>query len=271
MSQLKIDGSVAKSWAALVYPHLHNAGFKGNNDAIARAVTDVCYGARKSADMGYVVGPGGNWSVRLEDFMIIKGTGFRAETLVPSQNAIVNIGTGEAIMLPNITVKPSCEWPMHLALYNSRAIEEIAAVCHTHCLNAMSFATTAFNLYPSSPDFVAMLKTGKPIPKISYTFPASQELGQAVSSFTKTGFNAVLMGKHGVAVVAPNMELAFDRTQIVEDSAQYWLNVMAMLSAGGIRVTNPALRKYALSDQECAALLGSDFEKLRQQMADGIQ
>ncbi len=258
------------AWGKAVLPFLKKQGFRGTLLDVRHAADEVCYGARKSAEHGYVVGPGGNWSCRLAQFMVIKGTGHRAESLTAFNNAIVNLKTGEPLDLPKgLLVKPSCEWPMHLEVLRTSTESMINAVCHTHCAISTAFATIkGAELYPNTPDFVAMLKTGEKLPKIPYIFPASTDLAAAVSKFTSAGHFSVLMANHGLITAAPNMTLAFDRTMIVETAANTYVAMMVLLAGLGKAIGSVAPKEYSLDPEQCAALLGSGFEKLRQQMAD---
>jgi ribulose-5-phosphate 4-epimerase/fuculose-1-phosphate aldolase len=91
-------------------------------------------------------------------------------------------------------------------------------------------------------------------------------LANAVSGLTSKGNNAVLMAKHGLITVAPNMILAFDRTALVETTANFYLALAAQYLAEGKHIKTINRLKYSLSPDECEALLGSDFERLRLQM-----
>ena len=224
----------------------------------------VCTMARMSAERDLIQGMGGNWSGILNGIAVIKASGFRAATLLPEQCPLIDLATKEPIRLTGEKqLKPSCELPAHLATYEVRP--DVKFVCHTHPTYATAFATLKLALEPLTPDFVAVLKTATAIPMFPYIGPASEDLAKAVSENLKQN-NSVLMGNHGLFTVGGNALEAFDRTHLIEEVSKTVLAMRQLAVAAGIPMSK--FPSFALPMAERLALLGSDFEKYRQQLAE---
>lgn len=222
----------------------------------------VCTMARMSAERDLVVGMGGNWSGVKDGIVALKASGFRAATLTPEQCPLIDLETGEVIpLIGEKLLKPSCEKPMHLATYKIRP--DVNFVCHTHPTYATAFATLGYEMFPFTPDFVAVLKTDSSIPSFAYVGPASENLAKVIASNIRAN-NAVLMGNHGLFTVGGNALEAFDRTHLVEEAAKTLVAMASLAASQGKDLSNI---NYALPMNERLALLGSDFEKYRQELA----
>lgn len=233
---------------------------------LAHVREGVCTMARMSAERDLVVGMGGNWSGVKDGIVALKASGFRAATLTPDQCPLIDLKTGEVIPVAGEKVlKPSCEKPMHLATYLTRP--DVSFVCHTHPTYATAFATLGQDMLPFTPDFVAVLKTDSPIPSFAYVGPASDNLAKVIASNIRAN-NAVLMGNHGLFTVGGNALEAFDRTHLLEEAAK---TLVAMMTIAASRGKDLNKIDYALPREERLALLGSDFERYRQQLAAGGQ
>ncbi len=233
---------------------------------LAHVREGVCTMARMSAERDLVVGMGGNWSGVKDGIVALKASGFRAATLTPEQCPLIDLKTGDVIPVPGEKVlKPSCEKPMHLAAYITRP--DVRFVCHTHPTYATAFATMGYNMFPFTPDFVAVLKTDRAIPAFNYVGPASDNLAKVIASNIRSD-NAVLMGNHGLFTVGGNALEAFDRTHLVEEAAK---TLVAMIGIAASQGKDLSKINYALSMEERLALLGSDFERYRQELASGGQ
>lgn len=241
---------------------VNSAGTSVSLRSLINVREGVCTMARMSAERDLVVGMGGNWSGVKDGIVALKASGFRAATLIPEQCPLIDLKTGEVIPVAGEKVlKPSCEKPMHLATYLARP--DVNFVCHTHPTYATAFATLAYDMLPFTPDFVAVLKTDRAIPAFNYVGPASENLARVIASNIKEN-NAVLMGNHGLFTVGGNALEAFDRTHLVEEAAK---TLVAMINIAASQGRDLKDINYALPTEERLALLGSDFEKYRQQLA----
>jgi len=245
---------------------VNSAGTSVSLRSLMNVREGVCEMARMSAERDLVVGMGGNWSGVKDGIVALKASGFRAATLTPEQCPLIDLATGEVIpLIGEKLLKPSCEKPMHLATYIARP--DVKFVCHTHPTYATVFATLGYPMEPFTPDFVAVLKTDRAIPVFKYVGPASENLAKVIVENIKMN-NAVLMGNHGLFTVGGNALEAFDRTHLVEVHAKILLEMASLAASEGKDLSQ---MDYALPMEERLALLGSDFEKYRQQLAAGGQ
>lgn len=253
-----------RSWNIYVPRNITNsAGQRVSLRSLMNVREGVCTMARMSAERDLVVGMGGNWSGVKEGIVALKASGFRAATLTPEQCPLIDLETGEVIPVTGEKLlKPSCEKPMHLATYKTRP--DVNFVCHTHPTYATAFATLGYDMPPFTPDFVAVLKTDRAVPGFNYVGPASDNLAKVIASNIRQN-NAVLMGNHGLFTVGGNALEAFDRTHLVEEAAK---TLIAMVTIAASKGKDLMAIDYALPMEERLALLGSDFEKYRQQLAE---
>ena len=185
-------------------------------------------------DQGMVRGSGGNLSIRLSDgTVLLTPTGFflghMTEECISRCDMEGNLISGN---------KPTKEVPLHLAVYRTRPT--VGAVCHTHSIYAVAYASTV------SPDTVMPVCTPSVAAKVGlvqvkgYAPPGSKELGQLVESGLQHA-NAVLLANHGVVAVGRDMEMAVSMANEVENNA-------FLLSLGGDRI-------HTLSGQALDSLL----------------
>lgn len=185
-------------------------------------------------DQGLVKGSGGNLSIRLTDgSVLLTPTGFflghMTEECISKCDLDGNLLDGN---------KPTKEVPLHLAVYRTRP--NVRAVCHTHSVYAVTYAST---VAPDSampvctPSLAA--KVGL-VPVRGYAHPGSDDLGRFVEEGL-TQSNAVLLANHGVVAVGKTMEAAVSAANEVENNA-------ILLALGGKDI-------HTLSDADVAHLL----------------
>jgi L-fuculose-phosphate aldolase len=149
----------------------------------------------------------GNVSVRAEGGMLITPTGLAYEGLQPDQIVFVSDkGRTRAVSL-----KPSSEWHMHLAIYTAKP--DAAAVVHCHSMNATALAC-AERPIPAFHYMVAVAG-GSDIPLAPYATFGTPELGRAVTSALAER-NAALLSHHGQIACGPSLEAALDLAREVE-------------------------------------------------------
>lgn len=113
-------------------------------------------------------------------------------------------------------IEPTCEYPMHLAIYKARS--DANAIVHSHCIYSSAFAVA-----------------GKPIPlalsemrKFGGDILCSAEFGPAGSPILANGVvdalgkvnKAALVKNHGAACIGANFREAFEVSVLVEKLAQ---------------------------------------------------
>lgn len=163
-------------------------------------------------DQGLVKGSGGNLSIRLSDgTVLLTPTGFflghMTEECISRCDMEGNLLGGNA---------PTKEVPLHLAVYRTRP--NIRAVCHTHSVYAVAYASTMApgTMMPICTPSVAA-KVGLVEVK-GYAHPGSEELGRFVEEGLQHS-NAVLLANHGVVAVGKDMEMAVSMANEVENNA----------------------------------------------------
>lgn len=163
-------------------------------------------------NQGLVKGSGGNLSIRLSDgTVLLTPTGFFLGHM--TEECISKCDMDGNLLEGN---KPTKEVPLHLAVYKTRP--NVNAVCHTHSVNAVVYASShdPGEFMPICTPSVAA-KVGR-IEIKGYARPGSEELGQFVEEGLKKS-NAVLLANHGVVAVGKNMEMAVSIANEVENNA----------------------------------------------------
>lgn len=168
---------------------------------------------RRLYERGLTTSGGGNISLRVGDKILITPSKFDKGRLQPE-----NIG----IMLPsgeNLTphLKLSIETEMHLCILKTRC--DVNAVVHAHPPTASAFAVTKAGLEMDTDltDESAYL-LGK-IARSKYAGMGTAELAQNVAQAVKNS-NVVLMENHGALCVGANLLEAFERMEVLENTAK---------------------------------------------------
>ena len=174
---------------------------------------------RELYNQGLVKGSGGNLSIRLSDgTVLLTPTGFFLGHM--TQDCISRCDMEGNLLGGN---QPTKEVPLHLAVYRTRP--NVRAVCHTHSVYAVAYASTV------APGTVMPICTPSVAAKVGlvevkgYAHPGSEELGRFVEEGLRQS-NAVLLSNHGVVAVGRDMEAAVSMANEVENNA-------ILLSLGG--------------------------------------
>ena len=162
---------------------------------------------------GFVIGTGGNTSVRTDDAIYIKASGESFAAADASSYIPLDPESGEPI---DPARRPSVERPMHLACYRAR--EDIEAVIHCHPAMAIAWAMTGEDLGALTPDSAAHL--GERVPVLPYHPPSSDKLAKLIGQKIAGGAGAVILANHGVVAAGGSLEEAFRRVCLVEETAQ---------------------------------------------------
>lgn len=177
-----------------------------------QARRDLVQWGKELYDQGLVKGSGGNLSIRLADgTVLLTPTGFflghMTEECISKCDIDGNLLDGNP---------PTKEVPLHLAVYRTRP--NVRAVCHTHSVYAVAYASSVEpgTIMPICTPSIAA-KVGRVEVK-GYARPGSDELGQFVEDGLQRS-NAVLLANHGVVAVGKNMEAAVSMANEVESNA----------------------------------------------------
>lgn len=188
---------------------------------------EICQVCRLLYDRGYVVGNDGNISVRTAENQVL---------ITPS-------GVGKGRMTPDMLVlcgldgnplagdrHPSSESKMHLMIYRERP--DVRAVVHAH----PPFSTArAICRRPLTERYLAEMVLGLgEVPVTEFAILSTNEVPDSVRPFVHT-HNAVLLANHGSLAWGPTLLSAFDRLEVVEQTAKIHFLVDRM--GGGAEIT----------------------------------
>ena len=139
-------------------------------------------------------------------------------------------------IIADVPVKPTSELPSHLAMHNyllSKGVPYKAAL-HTHPIElvAMSHADKFLEkdvltnlLWSMIPETKAFCPRGLGI--VPYQLPGSQLLADATIALLDD-YDVTLWEKHGVCAVGTDIMEAFDQVDVLNKSAQIYINAKSM-------------------------------------------
>lgn len=178
---------------------------------------EICRVCRLLYDRGYVVSNDGNVSARVEEERVL---------ITPS-------GVGKGRVTPDMLVlcdlegrilegdrHPSSESGMHLMVYRERP--DVRAVVHAH----PPFSTArAICRRPLTERYLAEMILGLgEVPVTEFAMPSTAEVPDSVRPFVRT-HSAVLLANHGSLAWGPDLLSAFDRLEVVEQTAKVYFLV----------------------------------------------
>lgn len=188
---------------------------------------EICQVCHWLYDRGYVVSNDGNVSARTPRNTVL---------ITPS-------GVGKGRMEPHMLVEtdleghilsgdrhPSSEGKMHWMVYRER--EDVMAVVHAHPPISTAFAICR---RPLKERYLAELIVGLgEVPVTEFAMLSTDEVPDSVRPFVRD-HSAVLLANHGALTWGPSLLSAFDRLEVVEQTAKvyYYVNQMG----GGVEIT----------------------------------
>jgi len=124
------------------------------------------------------------------------------------------------------THPPSSEFPFHLSIYKARP--DIRAIVHAH-----PGALVSFSICGQVPDTRIFPEAWNVCGKIGfapYALPGSRQLGENIAAefASEDHPSCVVLQNHGVVVGAENLEVAFERFETLEFTAETILNARAL-------------------------------------------
>ncbi len=192
-------------------------------EAQARAAI-VAYGTLLW-ERGLVFGSSGNLSLRLDDgTIVVTPTMQSLRALDP--DALVRVSPDGAPLDPE--QRATSELPLHLAAYRARP--DIRCVVHTHPTYCVAWSKHG-RLFPL--DTVGATESLGPIAFTRFAKPGSQELATLCSAAFAEKADTIVMERHGVSSVAPDLETAFLRTDLAEQTARLELAALLLGAAKG--------------------------------------
>jgi len=210
-------------------------------------VVNTC---QKLVEKGYLIGTGGNISVRVpgQSALAITPSNYDYTKMRPDDICILGLDLkpleGE--------LKPSIESSMHAAIYEHRADANV--VIHTHQIYASTFALINEPI-PALFDEQARF-LGRSVEIVSYAPSGTGFLKRNIVSRLKNHCNAYILQNHGAICLAENAERAIFNVELLEKCALTYL--LALCTEKKISRIPLAVREIAFAklrkDQKKATL-----------------
>ena len=192
---------------------------------------EVAYFMRRLYKRGLTTTSGGNISMKLSETTLLitasqtdKGR-MKAEDVARLDMHGRNLSPG---------LKPSMEYGMHLAVYQSRP--DVNCIIHAHPPVATAFAVAHQNINTAIIGEAYAL-AGKPV-LAGYALMGSKQLAETVACAALES-NLILMANHGVMALGTGILEAFDRLEVLENCARIQLS--ATLLGGATALSETAL------------------------------
>ena len=160
---------------------------------------------------GLTTATGGNVSMRSGDYMFITPSGKDKESLTYSDIAILKVSTGEQI---GTNFKLSIESQMHREIYLKT---NVSAVVHSHPTFASLFSALdeKINTHIIAETYYLLDE----VVKVPYELMGTKALADKVSEYAKNSC-ALLLENHGALTTGKTLLSAFDRMEVLEQSAK---------------------------------------------------
>ncbi|ABR54410.1 class II aldolase/adducin family protein [Methanococcus vannielii SB] len=157
-------------------------------------------------DRKYVVGSGGNVSLKKDNLVYITPTGSILGFLNEEDICVVDIA-GKIIK-----GKPTSELNMHLEIYRNKP--HVNAVVHTHSMYCTAFSVLDKKLELYTPEAEIFLKK---IGYVDYCPCGTLELAECVSSCNE---DVLILKKHGIVTLGSTLTEAYIKTEVLEEIAK---------------------------------------------------
>ena len=188
---------------------------------------EICRVCRLLYKRGYAVSNDGNVSVRVDaDRVLITPSGVGKGRVTPDMLVLCDL---EGRILEGDR-HPSSESGMHLMVYRERP--DVRAVVHAH----PPFSTArAICRRPLTERYLAEMILGLgEVPVTEFAMPSTAEVPDSVRPFVRT-HSAVLLANHGSLAWGSDLLSAFDRLEVMEQTAKVCFLVERM--GGGTEIS----------------------------------
>ena len=207
-------------------------------------VLEICQDLTRK---GYLVGTGGNVSVRIEGEEALAITPSNMDYLALSEDDIC-IYSFDKERLEAVHV-PSVEMAMHIAVYQNRP--DVNAVVHTHQPYASTFTLINEPIPALFDEQVANL--GNRVSVVPYGMSGTAELLQNIAANLDNQCNAYLLQNHGALCLGITLEKAALNVLLLEKAARVYYYA---LTSG-----KPLTRLRPESEETIFAMLKSEQRK----------
>ncbi|MCF0206135.1 MAG: class II aldolase/adducin family protein [Bacteroidales bacterium] len=175
---------------------------------------------RRLYDRGLTTVSGGNVSMRNAEGYVFITASQSDKSCIDMRKIIVFSPDGENL---SPSLKPSMETQMHLNIYKQRP--DVFAIVHSHPVFASTFAV-AGKTVDSAITGEARYVLGE-VGLIPYHLMGTAALADACSSVMKN-HNAAIMAKHGALTLGKNLFEAYDRMEVLENTAHICHNLISI-------------------------------------------
>jgi len=154
----------------------------------------------------YVVGRGGNVSIRMDNMIYITPTGSVLGLLSEEEISILDM-EGNIIR-----GSPTSEMKMHLGLYKNR--RDIKGIIHTHSPYVIAFSVIDKEIDLITPESQLFIKKIGYVPHLK---AGSEKLAEEVS---KREEDVIVLKNHGVVCLGKDLLDAYVKTEVIEEVAK---------------------------------------------------
>lgn len=201
---------------------------------LRQAVIDACLEMNAT---GINQGTSGNISVRAGEQMLITPSGVPYEKMTPEMLVQIPLDGGSA---PEGQLKPSTEWPFHLAILQAKPA--VNAVVHAHPVYCSALAMNRQEI-PACHYMVAAFG-GSDVPVADYALFGSQQLSDNITRALQHR-SACLMANHGAVSTGESLPRAL------------WRMVELETLAKGYATSLTLGKPHILSDAEMADVIAA--------------
>lgn len=184
---------------------------------LERTTKELVATCLKAFQRGLVGGAGGNISVRVpgRDEALISATGVSLGDISPA--TVVRVSLHCDVLEAHGKCRPSKETGFHASVYRLRP--HVGAVVHLHPPFATAFAVRGKELPLVTDGAEANLKH---VPVVGHAPSGSAELHRLVEEglLRYPAARAILMERHGMFTMGPDLTVAYNLADLVEDTAK---------------------------------------------------
>ncbi len=186
-------------------------------DSLDRIKEELCLVGKLLYDRGYVVSNDGNISVRVaENEILITPSGVSKGRMTTDMMVRTDL---EGNVLEGNRY-PSSESKMHLRIFCSRP--DVMSVVHAHPPISTAFAVAH---RPLTERYLSEMVIGLgEVPVTEFAMPSTDEVPDSIVPFI-ADHSALLLANHGALAWGPSLWAAFDRLEVVEQTAKIHLYV----------------------------------------------
>jgi L-fuculose-phosphate aldolase len=183
---------------------------------------------------GLTTTSGGNISLRIPGGLVLLTPSATDKGRMEAEQVAV-IGMDGTNHTPGL--KPSIETSMHLAIYKKFA--HVQAIVHAHPPVASTFAAARKPVNTRLiAEAYAIIGESAMAP---YALMGSPELAESVTGSLGKNTACILMENHGVLCTGDSLLQAFDRIEVLENTARIHLGIEQL--GGGVELNEPQLRE----------------------------